>query len=95
MKLSPKVYQAGADFGLFVGANKYDTGFYLKAHGAVGVMAVDPQLTEAGTLAAAAGYVAGAFKSNETVGATEVYDSIAEAFKGKEIGGNWKAIKIW
>jgi len=43
IRLSPVIYQAGADFFLYVGAHKTERGFFLKAHGPVGVTSVDPR----------------------------------------------------
>jgi len=43
ISLSPVMYQAGADFFLYVGAHKTERGFFLKAHGPVGVISIDPR----------------------------------------------------
>lgn len=43
MSLNPVVYQAGADFFLYVGAHKTERGFFIKAHGPVGVIGINPR----------------------------------------------------
>lgn len=85
MQLDPKTYQAGADFQLFVGANKYEAGFYFKAKGAVGVASVDANLSETGTIGAVAaantGYIANTFQHDvAAIVDTAVYSTMTEAF---------------
>ena len=95
MKLEPKMYSAGANLMLFVGANRAETGFWFKASGAVGVQSVNPQLTESGTIGAQTGYVDNAFGSGTAaVAATAVYKNMTEAFAAKTaISTNYKQMK--
>jgi len=83
MQLDPKTYEAGADFQLFVGANKYEAGFYFKAKGAVGVASVDANLSESGTIgavtAAANAYPLGTF-GGAAIAETSIYSTLKTAF---------------
>mgnify|MGYP005634660761 CR=1 FL=1 len=83
LSLSPKVYSAGADFMLYVGANKMETGFWFKAHGAVGVMAVNPTIVETGTIGTLGTYAA-----------ITGYTTMTEAFAaGKALSTNYQQMK--
>jgi hypothetical protein len=96
MQLNPKLYQAGADFQLFVGSSQYEPGFYFKAKTAVGVASVDPKLTETGSIGAVAaantGYIANSFgKAVAVIADTAVYSKMSEAFNpSKAISTNYK-----
>ena len=96
MKLEPKMYSAGANLMLFVGANRAETGFWFKASGAVGVQSVDPQLTESGTIGADTIYATGTF-GDAAAGApttATTYDTMAQAFAAKTaVSTNYKQMK--
>jgi len=93
MQLAPKLYQAGADFQLFVGSSQYEPGFYFKAKTAVGVASVDPKLTESGTLSASTGYAANTFAAAAAADTTNNYKTMTAAFAGgKTIGTNYKSL---
>lgn len=48
--LNPIVYQAGADFLIYVGAHSQQHGFFFKAHAPVGVISINPNLTFTDTI---------------------------------------------
>lgn len=85
VRLDPKTYQAGADFMLYVGASKMERGFYFSAHGAVGVASVDAKLTESGTIAGQADYLANQFGE---AAVTPYHANLTAFFKGDTAKGN-------
>jgi hypothetical protein len=94
MKIEPKMYSAGANLMLFVGANRAETGFWFKANGAVGVQSVDPQLTESGALPTATSYADNTFGSATAIATTSLYKNMKEAFAAKTaISTEYKQLK--
>ncbi|MDP3787683.1 MAG: hypothetical protein Q8Q60_00010 [Candidatus Chromulinivorax sp.] len=88
IELDPIVYQGGADFLLFFGASTNDPGVFLKLKAPLGIIGVNPQLTEVAATAAAT-YPAGAIQvstSDITVPAT----TMQQAFAGNLTGGQDK-----
>ena len=43
--LNPKIIQAGADFSLFIGAHRTERGFWIKAHGPIGITKIQSNLS--------------------------------------------------
>lgn len=86
MVLTPSIYQAGADFFLYVGAHKIERGLFFKAHGPVGVINVNPRFTfsddvEAGT------YPAGALNSSSTETTPAPNANLGDAFSNPKAAG--------
>lgn len=84
VKLNPIVFQAGADFLLYVGAHKTERGFFLKAHGPVGVTSIDPNLSYSDTITPVI-YPIGSLAQSTTTAAP--YENIAQAFAGGKSAG--------
>mgnify|MGYP003407218888 CR=1 FL=1 len=87
VQLNPIVFQAGADFLLYVGAHKTERGFFLKAHGPVGVTSIDPNLTYSDTITAVA-YPRGILNDTAATVAAP-YENIAQAFAGGKSAGTF------
>lgn len=85
IKLNPIVFQVGADFLLYVGAHKTERGFFLKAHGPVGVTSIDPHLSYTETVTPVA-YPQGAL-NNAAATVAAPYENIAQAFAGGKSAG--------
>jgi len=83
ISLNPTVYQAGADFFLYVGAQKTERGFFLKAHGPVGVFGMNPRFIspDEDTVAPVA-YPAGALNNTAATTVAAPYNDVASAFQG-------------
>ncbi len=91
MTLKPCIYQAGADFYLYVGAHKTERGFFFKAHGPVGVMSVNPGFSFSGDLEAAA-YPAGSLTSLTGSATPAPNETIGDAFMNPKSAGFLKAM---
>ncbi|MBP9788556.1 MAG: hypothetical protein KBC72_13610, partial [Acinetobacter sp.] len=90
--LNPIIFQAGADFLLYVGAHRNQRGFFFKAHAPVGVISINPNLTFTNTIDPQ-DYQPGLF--NTQTGASPAvsavpapYSNIQQAFQGG-IGYGW------
>ncbi|MBI2344873.1 hypothetical protein HYV10_02250 [Candidatus Dependentiae bacterium] len=79
MVLSPSIYQAGADFFLYIGAHKVERGFFFKAHGPVGVINVNPCFTFSDDVVAGV-YPAGALNSSATEEIAAPNANLGDAF---------------
>lgn len=83
--LNPIVYQAGADFLIYVGAHSQQHGFFFKAHAPVGVININPGLTFTDTIQAIP-YQPGLLNYNATGATTATvpapYANIQQAFQG-------------
>ncbi|MBP6892617.1 hypothetical protein KBB68_03490 [Candidatus Babeliales bacterium] len=84
IKLNPIVFQVGADFLLYVGAHKTERGFFLKAHGPVGVTSIDPHLSYTETVETKE-YPIGSLAQSTATAAP--YENIAQAFAGGKSAG--------
>ena len=85
--LNPIVFQVGADFLLYVGAHKTERGFFLKAHGPVGVTSIDPHLCYTDTIDPVA-YPLGSLNTGSGAGTIAApYANIAQAFGGGKSAG--------
>ncbi len=84
ISLTPVVYQTGADFMLYVGSHKTERGFFLKAHGPVGVMNINPNLGDTNTIEPV-DFARGALSSAAATPAP--YDSMKKAFQGGQSAG--------
>jgi hypothetical protein len=85
VQLNPIVFQAGADFLLYVGAHKTERGFFFKIHAPVGVTSIDPNLSYSDNITPVA-YPQGAFNNAATTVAAP-YLNIEQAFKGGQSAG--------
>lgn len=86
MSLSPIVYQAGADFFLYIGAHKIERGFFFKAHGPVGVINVNPRFTFSDDVVAEP-YPAGTLNASETETTPAANPNLGDAFSNpKSVG---------
>ena len=88
--LNPIVFQAGADFLLYVGAHKTERGFFLKIHAPVGVISIDPNLCYTDTITAV-DYPQGIL-NNAAATVTAPYENIEQAFAGGSTAGFLKAM---
>lgn len=80
IELNPIVYQGGADFLFYAGASTNDPGLFMKIKAPLGMIGINPQLTEP-TAATAVPYVAGAIQPSTT--ATYLPStSMVQAFAG-------------
>lgn len=91
VRLDPRIYQTGADFFLYAGAHKTERGFFVKLHGPVGVMSVDPRLSFAGDVTGRA-YERGILNAADAPVAAP-YENIEQAFAGDKEAGFLKKMK--
>lgn len=80
IELNPIVYQGGADFLFYAGGSTNDPGFFIKLKAPLGMIGINPQLTEV-TTATAAPYVAGAIQPSTTTG-YQPSTTMTQAFAG-------------
>ncbi len=85
IELNPIIYQGGSDFLLFFGASTNDPGMFLKLKAPLGIIGVNPQLTENPAVLGTA-YPAGAIQVTTTAYA-DFATTMAQAFKGNLSGG--------
>ncbi|MBP6869925.1 hypothetical protein KBC04_03525 [Candidatus Babeliales bacterium] len=84
--LNPIVYQGGADFLLYFGASTNDPGTFLKLKVPLGIIGINPQLTEIDPILSATSYPAGALsQSNNPVNDPAL--TMTQAFAGNLVGG--------
>jgi hypothetical protein len=83
--LSPILYQGGADFLIYFGASTNDPGMFMKLKAPLGIIAINPQLTEV-EATAAANYPAGALSVN-TIPVNDPATTMTQAFAGNLSGG--------
>ena len=86
MSLSPIIYQAGADFFLYVGAHKIERGFFFKAHGPVGVMSVNPRFVSSDDVQANV-YPPGALNNSATESTQAPNSDLYAAFSNPKAAG--------
>lgn len=86
--LNPVVYQGGSDFLLYFGASTNDPGMFLKLKAPLGIIGVNPQLTEA-PATAAANYPAGQLQPSSSAIADPA-TTMTQAFAGSLINGQLK-----
>jgi len=87
--LNPIVYQGGADFMLFAGSATNDPGVFFKLKASLGVIGIDPQLTEVAATAAD-NYVPGALSLNTIAQATPA-TTMTQALAGNLPDGQKKS----
>lgn len=88
IELNPIVYQGGSDFLVYFGASTNDPGMFLKLKAPLGIIGINPELTEVPATAAAT-YAAGQLSvstSSVVVPAT----TMVQAFAGNLSGGQAK-----
>lgn len=81
VSLTPKIYQTGGDFFLYIGASRTERGFFAKAHGPVGIISVNPNLCFSEDLEPGV-YTRGSLSSSESLDAP--YKNIKEAFQASK-----------
>jgi hypothetical protein len=86
MSLSPIIYQAGADFFLYIGAHKVERGFFFKAHGPVGVINVNPRFSFSDDVVATT-YPAGALNNSDTESTQAPNSDLGAAFSNPKSAG--------
>jgi hypothetical protein len=93
MKMEPVLYNAGADFLLYVGSAEDETGFFGKVHAPVGVASVDPKLT-APTDVTAVDYGANALNpaAGPLAATPAAYSGLVEAWAGGKDAGVFKGL---
>jgi hypothetical protein len=80
VQLNPIVYQGGADFLVYFGASTNDPGMFLKLKAPLGIIGINPQLTEA-PATAGTNYPAGAL-SVSTLTVNDPATTMTQAFAG-------------
>lgn len=90
VRLDPSIYQTGGDFFLYAGTHRSEKGFFLKFHGPVGLMGVNPRISDTGDLAATP-YPVNEIAPAET---PELYTTIKKAFAGGTSSGDLRAMKF-
>lgn len=91
VRLTPKVYQAGADFFAYAGASRTERGFFGKIHGPVGVMKISPGLSFEDTITPVE-YPVGALSEVEAIKAP--YENIQQSFAGGKSAGFLKKMEF-
>lgn len=89
--LKPTVFQAGADFLLYIGAHKTERGFFIKIHAPVGVTNINPGLSFTDGLEAVA-YPQGSLQNVAATTTPAPYQNIKEAFAGGQTAGYLKSM---
>ncbi|HSW76063.1 MAG TPA: hypothetical protein VLG50_03410 [Candidatus Saccharimonadales bacterium] len=87
VQLNPQVFQTGADFLIYAGVHRSERGFWLRAHGPVGVINVKPVLTYSSDEPVAVPYPAGALDAVSKGPINAPYENIAQAFDGQSDAG--------
>lgn len=83
ISLNPTVYQAGADFFLYLGAQKTERGFFFKLHGPIGVFGMNPRfVTPDEDTVSSVAYPAGALNNTPNTTVAAPYDTVQGAFQG-------------
>ncbi len=96
-KINPVVYQTGADILLYIGAHRSERGFFIKAHGPVGIIGVNPRLDQDENLKSVE-YNAYDLSNTTTTAIPAPYENVKEAFAGGEAAGDLRSLKfgkIW
>jgi len=86
--LNPVIYQGGSDFMLYLGASTNDPGMFLKIKAPLGVIIVNPELTESEATAGVS-YRAGAL-SLSTATVADPATTMTQAFAGNLANGQSK-----
>ncbi len=86
MTLNPLVYQAGADFYLYLGAHKVERGFFFKAHGPIGIMNVNTRFTFSDDVEPQP-YPGGTLSANETQETPAPNLTLGDAFSSPKAAG--------
>lgn len=80
IQLNPIVYQGGSDFLLYCGSSTNDPGMFIKIKAPLGIIGINPQLTQP-VLATSTAYPAGAIQASSNA-AYQPATSMAQAFAG-------------
>lgn len=84
--LNPVVYQGGADLMVYFGSSINDPGVFLKLKAPLGIIGINPQLTEVDPILSATQYPAGAL-SLSTNPVNNPATTMTQAFAGNLVGG--------
>lgn len=83
--LNPILYQGGADFLLYFGASTNDPGMFMKLKAPLGIIGINPQLTEVPAVSEAT-YVAGDIELS-SIPTDDPATTMTQAFAGNLVGG--------